>query len=218
MKIFKFHVGFFLAVSMLLTSVIPQGAQASVMTDYKEAAVSSDQQIDEVFDRFHYTMAVEWDQKDEAFKAQAESDLAQALEALKASGVSTMAIQKHMEKNLLTGKFQKEYQRFLNALKEQNVSPDEATAMTTDFMEKNYAEGTNFNGGGTSSSRWKVVAAIIIVVVITHLIIRDRDDDDHEHNGDNGKPDHNPRPCHDYPVTKTWGGGYDNCYPRYDVL
>lgn len=215
MKIFKFHIGFFLAVSMLVTSVIPQGVQASVMSDYEMKASSSEQKVDEVFDRFHYSMAVEWDQKDEAFKAQAEKDLANALEALKASGVSMETIQKHMERSLLTGKFQQEYRRFLNALKEQNVSPDEATAMTTDFMEKNYAEGTHFNGGGGSHGRWKVIAAIIIVVVITHLIIRDRDDNDnHEHD----RPRKPRNPCYNNDFSKsTTSGGYEHCYPTYEL-
>src|SRR5690606_17443986 len=126
MKMMKLPVGMLMAVTMLGTSVIPQGVQASVMTNYEMSTVSSQSKINEVFDRFHYTMSVEWDQKDEAFKAQAEADLFKAIQALKASGVSSSEIQRQMEKQLLNGKGQTEYRRFVDALKAQNVSPDEA--------------------------------------------------------------------------------------------
>jgi len=211
MKMMKLPVGMLMAVTMLGTSVIPQGVQASVMTDYEMSTVSSQSKINEVFDRFHYTMSVEWDQKDEAFKAQAESDLLQAIQALKDSGVSVSEIQNQMEKQLLNGKGQAEYRRFVDALKAQNVSPDEAAALTTKFMEKNYAEGANFNGGGGRTS-WRFVAAVLVIAVVTYVIIRHHDDDDHDHDenqneepGKPGKPGHGD--C-DYPTPTFKSGGY----------
>ncbi len=205
MKFFKSQTGFFLALSLLMSTVVPQGVHASIMESYDMTLASSEAKVEETFDRFHYTMAVEWDQRDENFRVQAENDLADALMALQASGVPMSAIQKRMETSLLSGKNQQEYRRFLTALKAQNVSPEEASALTTKFMEKNYAEGTNFNGGGTYS-RGKIIAAIIIIAVVTYIIIRNNRDDGHDHhdNGDNGKPGHG-KPCNNYNAT-AWNG------------
>lgn len=215
MKMMKLPVGMLMAVTMLGTSVIPQGVQANVMTDYEMTTVSSQSKINEVFDRFHYTMSVEWDQKDEAFKAQAESDLLQAIQALKDSGVSVSEIQNQMERQLLNGKGQAEYRRFVEALKAQNVSADKAAELTTKFMEKNYAEGANFNGGG-GRSPWRFVAAVLVIAVVTYVIIRHHDDDDdsdeHEHE-EPGKPGHGdceyPRNHKSGGYGGSYGGGYN---------
>ncbi len=213
MKMMKLPVGMLMAVSMLGTSVIPQGVQANVMTDYETSTVSSQSKINEVFDRFHYTMSVEWDQKDEAFKAQAEADLFQAIQDLKASGISTSEIQNQMERQLLNGKGQAEYRRFVEALKAQNVSPDEAAELTTKFMEKNYAEGANFNGGG-GRSPWKFVAAVLVIAVVTYVIIRHHDDDD-DHDHDENQNEEPTKPGHDdceYPTPMVKSGGYGGGY------
>lgn len=208
MKFFKSQTGFFLALSLLMSTVVPQGVHASIMESYDMAAASSEAKVEETFDRFHYTMAVEWDQRDENFKVQAENDLADALMALQASGVSMSVIQKRMETSLLNGKNQQEYRRFLAALKAQNVSPEEASALTSKFMEKNYAEGTNFNGGGTHSRR-RIITAIIIIAVVTYIIIRNNRDDgnDNHDNNDNGKPGHG-KPCNNYNAT-AWNGNHN---------
>lgn len=207
MKLFKSQTGFFLAVSLLLSTVVPQGVQASVMRNYDVTATSSESKIDETFDRFHYTMAVEWDQRDENFRIQAENDLADALLALQASGITMSSIQKRMEKSLLKGKNQKEYRRFLQALKSQNVSPEEASKLTSKFMEKNYAEGTHFNGEG-SHNRGKIIAAIIIIAVVTYIIIRNNrgGDNDHHDNNGHGKPG-NGKPCYNH-SSASWNGNY----------
>lgn len=200
MKVFKFPVGLALALSMFATSVIPQNVQAHVVEDYKMELTSSEHRVMEAFDRFHYALAVEWDQKDPAFKAAAQGELEKALIDLMKAGVSASEIQKAMEKSILQGKAQGDYKRLVAAISSQDMTTEEATEMAMDFMDKNYHEGTSFAGQGHSHGKWKVIVAIIIVVVIIHTL-RDRGDDDRRHHEEEEENN-----CH-------WS---DRCYDNWD--
>lgn len=173
MKFLRFNVGFLLALAIFFTSVVPHNVQASTLTNVA---------IDEVFDRFHYSMNVEWDQKDEKFKEMAAQELKSGLLALEASGISMETIQKYMETNLLDAKTQQDYQRLLAALKGQNVSQKEATQMTMKFMENSYSRGLHFNGEGhiRGGSKLTLVVVVLLVVVVTHLLFRKKKDDNHD--------------------------------------
>lgn len=177
MKFLRFNLGLLLALSIFVSSVIPQNVQASVLTDVR---------IDEVFDRFHYAMNVEWDQQDEAFKEQAAQDLKSALQALQASGVSIQEIQQYLETNHLDAQTRLEYQRLISALETQNVSQKEATLMAMKLMEKSYPEGVSFNGEGVirGGGKLSLVVVVLAVVVVTHLLFSKKGHDDHDEDGD----------------------------------
>ncbi|WPU64564.1 hypothetical protein [Peredibacter starrii] len=183
MNIFKLPVGLMLALSFFSTAVIPQGVQASVLEDYKMQFTSHEQQVAEAFDRFHFAMAVEWDQRDVAFKEEAQKKLEKTLLDLMKAGVTAQEIQRAMEKSILQGKAQADYKRLVEALKTQDVTEEQATQLAMEFMDKNYHEGTSFAGEGPHHGKWKVIAAIIIVVVIICCVkglSRDHDDDKEE--------------------------------------
>lgn len=201
MKIFKFPVGLALALSMFATSVIPQNVQAHVVENYKMELTSSEQKVTDAFDRFHYAMAVEWDQQDPAFKAAAQSELEKALVELMKAGVTASEIQKAMEKSILQGKVQGDYKRLVAAISSQDMTTEQATEMAMDFMDKNYHEGTSFAGQGGSHGKWKVIVAIIIVVVIIHTL-RDRGHEDGRRHHDEEEENN----CH-------WT---DRCYNNWD--
>ncbi|WP_408097541.1 hypothetical protein ACJVC5_01140 [Peredibacter sp. HCB2-198] len=200
MRIFKLPVGLMLALSVFATTVIPQGVQASVLEDYKMQFTSNEAQVNEAFDRFHFAMAVEWDQKDPVFKEEAQKGLEKALLDLMKAGVTATEIQKAMEKSILQGKAQADYKRLVEALRSQEMTEEQATQMAMEFMDKNYHEGTSFAGGGHHHGKWKVIVAIIIVVVII-TCLRDRD---HDHDDDN----HEEPNCH-----YGYGRNGDHCYP-----
>lgn len=186
MKIFKFHVGLMLALAILLSSIVPQNVQAATTADYKMEVTSAERTVDSAFDKFHYALAVEWDQQDQAFRKRAEKNLVKELLALEASGTSMEEIQKTMEKLLMNSKTRADYERFVSALKAQNLSDEEISAKTAAFMDQVYKEGANFNGegGGHRVGRWSVVVVVVLVVIVTHLIIkssRHGHDDDHDH-------------------------------------
>lgn len=176
MNFLRINLGLLLAVSVFITTVVPQNVQASVLTDVS---------INEVFDRFHYAMNVEWDQKDESFKEQAAQDLKSSLLALEASGITLEEIQKYMEENILDAKTKIEYKRLLAALESQNASQDEATLAVMNFMEKNHSHGLSFYGEGVirGGGKLSIVVAVLVVVVVTHLLFRKKSHD-HDDDGD----------------------------------
>ena len=205
MKIFKFPVGLMMALSLFSTAVIPQGVQAHVEEEYKMQFTSHEQQVVEAFDRFHFALAVEWDQKDPAFKEEAQLKLEKSLLNLMKAGVTATEIQRAMEKSILQGKAQADYKRLVEAIKSQDMTDAQATEMAMEFMNKNYHEGTSFAGGGHVHGKWKVIVAIIIVVVLIHCL-RDRDSDD----------DDTPMQEEEQPNCHYWRGGGEYCYPSHD--
>lgn len=176
MKFFRFNLGLLLALSIFIASVIPQNVQASTLTDVR---------IDEVFDRFHYAINVEWDQQDVAFKEQAAQDLKSALLVLEASGVTMEEIQQYISETFLDARTRLEYQRLIAALKTQNVSQKEATLVAMKFMNQNMALGMNFNGEGAirGGGKLTLIVAVLVVVVVTHLLFR-KGHDNHDDDGD----------------------------------
>lgn len=191
-----------LSMSMFLSSIVPSYASATTTKKYEMKVVDSEDRVNSVIDQFHYKMTVEWDQKDIHFKKQAEEDLKQNLLDLEASGVSLSEVQKTMEKKILNGKFQAEYEKFVAAMKGQNLSEEEISAKTMEFIKKNYQEGVDFAGkGGSTSHRWKFITAIVVVVIIAYLV-----HEKHNHDDDRQEEEEEPCECE----------GYYCEYPQYN--
>lgn len=166
MKCFRSFFALVLSLAFFTTAVVPQGAQASTFEKY-EANFS----LNDVFNKFQYRMTVEWDQKDEAFKNEAKKELEQSLLKLKAEGVSDAQILSYVQGNMMDAKTKKDYDSLLSALAKQGATPAESSAAAMKFMEKNYQQGTHFNGGGTRGHNWvTVLVGVVIVGVVTHLI------------------------------------------------
>lgn len=190
MQIFKFHIGLMLALSIFMSTVIPSNVQAVTTSEYKMTSKQATASVDEVFQKFQYAMSVEWDQKDEAFKLLAEQDLIKSLLALVETGISLEEIQARMQKTILSAEARVEYQRMVSAMEGQNLSKEEITAKTLEFMKNAQAQGLSFNGEGGPGghSKWTLIVVVIIVVVVTHLCLRGGrgGDDHHDHDYDHG--------------------------------
>ena len=189
MSFLKLHFGLMLALSIFMSTVVPSNVQAVTVNEYKMTAKQATASVDEVFQKFQYAMSVEWDQKDESFKQQAEKDLINSLLALVESGISLDEIQAHMQKTILSAEARVEYQRLVDAMEGQNLSKEEITTKTLEFMKKAQAQGLSFNGEGGSGghSKWTLIVVVIIVVVVTQLCLNGRGNDhhdDHDHDYD----------------------------------
>lgn len=193
MTFFRFPLGLTLALSLFMSTVVPSNVQAVTTQDYKMTPAQVSSSVEEVFQRFQYAMAVEWDQKDEVFKQQAERDLVKGLLILIETGVSLEEIQSYMQRTLLSEQTQKHYQRLVDAMRGQNLSAEEITAKTMDFITKNNYQGLSFNGeggGGGGHGTWTLIVVVVIVVVVTQLCLKgsngnhhnDHDDWDHGRN------------------------------------
>ena len=143
MKNVKRNVSMLLVGSIFMTTTVPQGLQARSLKpfDAEFKQTSASQGIEDAFNKFRYDMTVEWDQRDPYFRDHAEQELSRALESLKAEGESETDILKYVQSNLLDKKVSADYDRLLGALKTQNLSPEQASRVAMDYMEKNYKEG-----------------------------------------------------------------------------
>src|SRR4051812_21845527 len=127
MKNVKRNVSALLVGSLFMTSVIPQNLQARVMKDYKAEIKTVNQGIEDAFNKFRYEMTVEWDQRDTYFKDHAEKELRNALESLKAEGVSEKEILAYTQANMQDAKARQDFDRLLKALSAQNLTADQAS-------------------------------------------------------------------------------------------
>lgn len=193
MTLFRFPLGLMLALSLFMSTVVPSNVQAVTTKEYKMTNAQVSSSIEEVFQRFQYAMAVEWDQRDEAFKQNAERDLVKGLLTLVETGVTLEEIQSYMQKTLLSEQAQKHYQRLVDAMRGQNLSAEEIQAKTMEFISKNNFQGLSFNGeggGGGGHGKWTLIVVVVVVVVVTQLCLRgsnggdhhDHDEYDHGHN------------------------------------
>lgn len=186
MTFFRFPLGLTLALSLFMSTVVPSNVQAVTTREYKMTSAQVSSSIEEVFQKFQYAMAVEWDQRDEAFKQNAEKDLVKGLLALIETGVTLEQIQSYMQKTLLSEQAQQHYQRLVDAMRGQNLSQEEITAKTMEFVTKNNFQGLSFNGeggGGGGHGKWTLIVVVVIVVVVTQLCLRGSSDH-HDHDDD----------------------------------
>lgn len=187
MSFFRLQIGFILSLAIFTSTVIPSNVQAASTQEYKMEISEVHQELDNIFDRFHYAITVEWDQKDEAFRKAAEKELSDGLEA---SGVSAAELENYIATKILSGSAGKEFKRLISALKEQDLAPTTAAQLGAEFMKQTYAEGTNFYGeGGPHGNKWTVVIIVVVVVVVTHWLLKKHysgKDHDHDHDEDDG--------------------------------
>lgn len=148
-----------LSFMLFMSTVIPSNVQAA-----------SIEELDNIFDRFHYSLSVEWDQKDAEFKALAEKELSEALDI---SGVTVEELTEYIATKILSGSAGIEFKKLLSAMKEQGLSPKTAAALAAQFLQGAYAQGTHFMGeGAVHGSRWSVVVVALVVVVVAHWLIK----------------------------------------------
>lgn len=180
MSWFRLPLGLFMCFAVFLTATVPHNVVAHTLTKHEMKDDVVHEQLKDIFDRFHYAIAVEWDQRDQAFKKAIEKELITSLED---SGFTTREIENYLARRLMNAQAASEFLRLLEALKQQNYTPEKAAALSAEFLKKNYSQGLNFNGEGRPrGSKWGVVVAVVLVVVITHWLIKkhhhDHDDDD----------------------------------------
>lgn len=173
MKIFKGKLSSILALSIFMTTAIPQGLQANSSVEYKTEISDSSKQIENVFKKFRYDTTVNWDQKDPQYLADAQKELENSLADLKMSGVTEEQVQSYMMNNVLREDARNDYKKLIETMKKQGLSEEEASKQMMSFMEKNHVRGVSFAGGGSSSySRVAIIIGVIVVGVVTCLIIK----------------------------------------------
>lgn len=173
MKILKGKLSSVLALSIFMTTAVPQGLQANSSVEYKTEINDSSKEIGNIFKKFQYETTVNWDQKDPQFLVDAQKELENSLADLKMSGVTEDQIQSYMLNNMLNENAKKDYQKLIETMKKQGLSGEEASEQMMNFMKKNYTAGVSFSGGASPSyRRVAIIIGIIVVGVVTCIIIK----------------------------------------------
>lgn len=190
MSFLRLQLGIILSFAIFISTVIPANVQAASIQEHKMNSSEIHKELDEIFDRFHYSITVEWDQRDEAFLKATEKELSDALEA---SDVSSAELEDFMATKILSESAGNEFKRLISALKEQDLAPTIGAQIGAEFINQAYAEGTSFNGeGGPHGNKWTVVVIVVVVLVVTHWLLKKHygdKDHDHDHDDDNGDDD-----------------------------
>lgn len=179
MKILKGKLSSILALSIFMTTAVPQGLQANSSVEYKTEINDSSKEIGSIFKKFQYETTVNWDQKDPQFLVDAQKELENSLADLKMSGVTEEQIQSYMLNNMLNENAKRDYQKLIETMKKQGLSSEEASEQMMNFMKKNYTEGVSFSGGASPSyRRIAIIIGVIVVGVVTCIIIKKHNKDE----------------------------------------
>lgn len=176
MKMIKFPLCLLLAFSFFLSTVVPEGAQAKTISDYKMEMDAKELKIAQAFEKLQYALNVEWDQKDQEFKSRAKDEFTANLEELRNDGVSSDEIQAFMQKTMLDKKTAKEFTRMIETTRGQNLTDAEINVLAMNFIKNNSQEGASFSGrgkgeGGGGHQWWKIAAVVVVVVVVLKLVL-----------------------------------------------
>lgn len=160
-------------------------------------------ELERAMDDYHYSLSVEWDQKDQAFyDAQTKAFFAKLEKLIKEDGMSKEEIMKLVEKKANN-------QTVVNALKlklsllSKGASAEEMAAIVRESAKDMYSQGASWNG----SVVVPVVIGLLVAAVIGYSIWWDAN---HE-----CVAWENQYVCNTYNDCHYYGGGYDPYYGGY---
>src|SRR5690606_30818446 len=161
-------LGSVIALSIFMSTTVPQGLYAKTMVEYKTEIEDSQSLIDNAFKKFHYDMSVNWDQKDPYFQELAQKELENSLFDLKKGGVTDEQIQDYMLKNIVNDHAKRDYVKLIETMKKQGLSGEEASEKMMDFMKKNHVEGVGFSGGASGGyNRVAIILGVVVIGIVT---------------------------------------------------
>jgi hypothetical protein len=128
--------------------------------------------ITQAFDEFRYRMNLNPNPSEQA-KKEATDAFRASLEKLTVEGVTPDEILRHLKEGILDQETRADFERWLETVDPDSVTPEQASEMAMKFMEKRNPEGAHFQGGASPSYRvlW-LVTGVIMVGVVTWIVIK----------------------------------------------
>lgn len=183
-----------IAYCMFLTQGFATGYNHVVSDAYQNHLAQENLKlIKNVFDQYRFRMTVEWDQKDQAFAAQAQAEFKNALLSLTEKGISLQEVQTYMMKTMLSDSSKQEYLSLVNTLKAQGKTDQEIAQVAGNFMSKNYQTGASYSAGASGSWKWAaIVVAVVAVAVVTVLVVKKVRNNDEPEQPEEEQPEEEP--------------------------
>ncbi len=120
-----------------------------------------------MFDQYHYTLNVEWDQQDTSVPEQAKKELLKNLDQFRANGGSDLEIQETAISLVKNENLKKQLLEALSLSRGLNLSGQQAEQFTFDILSKTYNSGANWAGDETRT----LLGFLIFIALIAALAV-----------------------------------------------
>jgi hypothetical protein len=131
-----------------------------------QAHATTQQGLKAAFDELNYSLTVDWDQKDEAFKNDQMKKFTAVLRDLQAKGLTNAQLVEFVKSEVKDAKVAKDVETAFNMISINKMSPAEANNYMMETMKKSYSVGASWSGEATG-----IILAAALVVVIVAVVL-----------------------------------------------
>jgi hypothetical protein len=133
------------------------------------ASAEVHQGLKSLFDQYHYTMQVEWNQQDSELPRMAKSELLAGLEKLRGQGLAEQEIRSQALAQIKNEQLKLEMNEILALSSALAMTPSESEAFTLKALESSYQSGANWSGDDSRLALGLLafVALIVFVAVVS---------------------------------------------------
>lgn len=122
--------------------------------------------IKAAFDELHYSLSVEWDQKDQGFFNQKSESFTKDLIALQKSGISNQELMNEILIEIKDKRIARDIEATFSLMSLNALSPEEANRQVKSILEKSYQTGASWNGGSVLFGMVLTIALIAVVGIV----------------------------------------------------
>jgi hypothetical protein len=123
-------------------------------------------ELKQAFDELQYGLTVEWDQKDEAFKAQVINNFQSKLEELKANGLDNDQILDFARSTVKNSVLVQDIENAALKLKSQQISQEDFIQIVNRNLQQSQLKGANWTDENNAELFVGVLVVIIALVII----------------------------------------------------
>ncbi len=119
-----------------------------------------------LYDDYHYSITVEWDQKDKTFFKQAENTFKDGIEKLREKGLTNDELIAFAGSQFSDKKMKDDFENLSRKIKTENLSKAEANKLVSDIVKDGYKRGASWNGMTVVYTFAGIAAAAILATIV----------------------------------------------------
>lgn len=123
-------------------------------------------ELSAAYDELNYSLTVEWDQKDPAFRTAKMNEFSQTLRSLQAKGLTTAELIDFAKSQVKDAKIASDIDSTLKMIQANKMSAEEANRYATEAMKKAYSTGASWQGRGNGSGLISLIILIGLLAVL----------------------------------------------------
>ena len=142
----------------------------SLVVSPVSASETTRQGLKALYDEYHYSLTVEWDQKDKAFAKAVDEKFKTGLEELQKQGLTNEELIEFASTQFKDKKTQADFDNLMMLTKLNLLKPLEVNKMVNDLIRKSYQQGANWNADVAIKIIGGVAGALFLAL-ITWIIV-----------------------------------------------